>query len=141
MLSLSNIFCKSKFSRVAKNWVDDAITFSVNKIHTLNFEDMKKSTLHKILVYKLSTKCTETILIYLKFRLFLFDTNFMLDFWVFLLKTDVLVRKFWTASTEVKVDAFFRIFTICRKEDQLWPRWEAEKYFEEVFDLPLYLYT
>ena len=37
VLSSSIIFCVSKFSRITKNCVEDAITFSVN-----NFEDMKK---------------------------------------------------------------------------------------------------
>ena len=31
VLSSSIIFCISKFSRITKNWVEDAITFSVKK--------------------------------------------------------------------------------------------------------------
>ena len=95
VLSSSIIVCISKFSRITKNWVEDAITFSVN-----NFEDMKKPLCTNSSLINSLQNVGCRFLIQLKCKPFLFfDTNFMCDFWKLLIKTDVLVHNFWHMYT------------------------------------------
>ena len=93
------LFIKVYKDRNFKNWVEDVIIFSVKNIHVLNFEEMK------------NLLCTNSSFINsiqnVQILLIFFDTNFMCDFWAFLLKTDVLVHNFWIVYTEVKMVAIF----------------------------------
>ena len=54
-------FLISKFLRIAKNWVEDAITVSVKKKTRPEFWKYEKSSLYKIFLYKFCTKWTQPI--------------------------------------------------------------------------------
>ena len=54
--------CMSKLSRIAENWVKDAITLSVEKKKThAEFGRYEESALYKFFLYKFFTKCTDLI--------------------------------------------------------------------------------
>ena len=61
MSSFSIIFCIPKFSKIAENWVEDAIIFSVKKKTCTEFSRYEKLALYKFFFYKFSIKCTEPI--------------------------------------------------------------------------------
>ena len=61
MSSLSIIFSMSKFSWITKNWVEDAVNFSVKKKKRAGFWRYEKYAPYKFFHYKFSRKHTELI--------------------------------------------------------------------------------
>ena len=117
--------------------------------HFLNFEDMENPLCTNSLFIIFLQNVQSRFWIWVKFNVFFFfffDTNFISNFWAFLLKTDVLVQHFWTVLLYISHGCHFLnlwvisfhmisnvtifrqnfVYTIYRKEGKFCPRWQAE---------------
>ena len=101
MSSLSIIFCISKLSRIAKIELKMQLPSVPKKKKHLNFVDMENSLCTNSSFINSVQNVQSRFLIQLKFKpcifLFFLTPIFILCaiFWVFLLKTGVLVHNFW----------------------------------------------
>ena len=78
VMSSPIIFCISKFSRITKNRVEDAVTINVKKSrHLLNFKDMKNPlcTNYSFINSLQNVQSNMQFLIQLKFKLFVFFSH------------------------------------------------------------------